>query len=85
MLAQPSDGWISRHRIPSVLKIPSSQPSFSRQPSMSVPLHWTAEGLPVGVQLVGARRKDRTLLALAAELEQACPWVHRWPPIALEA
>ncbi|MPZ99354.1 MAG: amidase [Dehalococcoidia bacterium] len=58
--------------------------SFSRQPSMSLPLHWTAEGLPVGVQLVGARRRDRTLLALAGELEQACPWAHRWPAIAPE-
>ncbi len=56
--------------------------SFTGQPSMSLPLHWSADGLPVGVQFVGRQRADRTLLALAARLEVALPWAERWPLLA---
>ncbi len=51
------------------------------QPAMSVPLHWTPGGLPVGVQLVGRFADDTTLLQLAAQLEQAAPWFHRVPAL----
>jgi amidase len=49
------------------------------QPAISLPLHWTDEGLPVGVQLVAAIGGEQILLTLAAELEQAAPWYHRYP------
>ncbi|MEX2373222.1 MAG: amidase family protein, partial [Dehalococcoidia bacterium] len=55
-------------------------PSFTGQPSMSLPLHWSDDGLPVGVQFVGRVDADRTLLALAGDLERAFPWADRWPP-----
>ncbi len=53
--------------------------SFSGQPAMSLPLHWTPSGLPVGVQLVAAAGRDDLLLRVAARLEAARPWRHRWP------
>jgi amidase len=50
------------------------------QPAVSVPLHWTDGGLPVGTMLVGRPADEATLLALSAQLEQARPWAHRRPP-----
>ena len=49
------------------------------QPAISLPLHWNVDGLPVGVQLVGAMGREDLLIGLAAELEQAAPWFDRYP------
>jgi amidase len=49
------------------------------QPSMSVPLHWTSDGLPVGVMFSARFGEDATLFRLAAQLEKAQPWDKRRP------
>lgn len=49
-------------------------------PAMNVPLWWTPDGVPIGVQLAAAPGADALLLGLAYELEAARPWAGRWAP-----
>jgi amidase len=55
--------------------------NMSGQPAVSIPLHWTDSGLPIGIQLVGRPGDEVTLLQLAAQIEAAEPWAHRKPAI----
>ncbi len=52
-------------------------------PGMSLPLHWSPEGLPIGVQVLARRGEDERLLALALQVERARPWADRWPPMSM--
>jgi amidase len=50
-------------------------------PAISLPLHWTADGLPMGVQLVARAGREDLLLRVASQLEQALPWSDRHPEV----
>jgi len=51
------------------------------QPAASIPCGWTNDGLPVGLQIVGRRFDDATVLKAAAAFESASPWSYRRPPL----
>ncbi len=55
------------------------------QPAISLPLHMTLAGLPVGVQIAGRFGDETTLIRLASQLEQARPWSERKPPVHVSA
>lgn len=56
--------------------------SVTGAPAMSVPLHWSSGGLPVGMQFAAAPGREALLLELAYALEEAAPWKDRRPPVS---
>jgi amidase len=59
----------------------TAQFNMTGQPAVSLPLHWTPGGLPVGVQLVAAYGREHVLIQVASQLEQAAPWAQRRPQV----
>jgi amidase len=59
----------------------TSQFNLTGQPAITLPLHWTAGGLPVGVQFVGGFAAEDVLIRLASQIEAAQPWADRHPPV----
>jgi amidase len=59
----------------------TAQFNMTGQPAVSLPLHWTPGGLPVGVQLVAGYGREDVLVQVASQLEQAAPWAGRHPQV----
>ena len=83
----PELGWFTAagpeeegNRIASFIPY-TPQFNMTGQPAVSLPLHWTPDGLPVGVQLVAAYGREDLLVRIASQLEQAAPWGHRHPAV----
>jgi Asp-tRNA(Asn)/Glu-tRNA(Gln) amidotransferase A subunit family amidase len=83
----PELGWFTaagpRHegrRIASFIPY-TAQFNMTGQPAVSLPLHWTPGGLPVGVQLAAAYGREDVLIRVASQLEQAAPWASRRPRV----
>jgi amidase len=55
--------------------------NLTGQPSMSVPMGLSADRLPIGMMFSGRYSDEATLFRLAAQLEQAAPWIDRKPPV----
>ncbi|MGP8290397.1 amidase [Vreelandella zhanjiangensis] len=73
-------GLLKRLAVDALGRTPFTQlANLTGQPAMSVPLHIAANGLPVGVQIVGRFGEDKQLLQLAAALEQCDVWQHQLP------
>ncbi len=76
-LAGPEGGM----RVRELLQF-TAQFNVTGQPAVSLPLYWTADGLPVGVQLVAAYGREDLLVRVAAQLEAAQPWSSRRPSVS---
>jgi amidase len=83
----PEIGWFTAagpeqegERVVSFLPY-TAQFNMTGQPAVSLPLHWTPAGLPVGVQLVAAYGREDLLIRIASQLEQAAPWGDKHPPV----
>jgi amidase len=62
--------------------VPFTPPfNTSSQPAISLPLRWTAQGLPIGMQVVAGYGREDVLIRIASRLEQANPWADRTPDI----
>ena len=74
------EGIVMQMATDSLRHVPFTQlANLTGTPAISLPLHWTADGLPLGVQFNAAPGQDGLLLQLAAELEAAQPWFNRVP------
>lgn len=73
-------GQVEKMARESLRRVPFTQLSnLTGTPSMSVPLYWTPEGLPLGAQFVAPFGDEALLFRLASQLEQAQPWFGRVP------
>lgn len=78
-LTPPSDDPFATQRRTACLVPFTTHFNVSGQPAISLPLHTSPAGLPIGVQLVAAYGREDLLFQVAAQLEEAAPWHGRRP------
>jgi amidase len=78
---EEEDPWMQL--IKAGMFIPFTPPAnISGLPAVSVPLFWSDEGMPIGVQMIGRPADEATLIRVSAQLEEARPWATRHPPLS---
>ena len=77
--AEPEDPWEQFDRAVAFTPF-TAVFNVTGQPAVSLPLYWTDDGLPIGVQLVGPPLGDALLFRVASQLEESRPWADRRPP-----
>ena len=70
----------STERIREIMQY-TAQFNMTGQPAISLPIHTSKDGLPMGVQFVGAPYREDVLIRLAAQIESAAPWASRQPAV----
>ncbi len=81
-VALTATGMVDQMAEASLSRIPFTElANLTGQPAMSVPLHWTPDGLPVGVHFMAPFGEEATLFRLAAQLEKARPWFDKHAPV----
>ncbi len=83
----PKLGSFSAKKVSRAIQLMNNMTTFTYvynitgQPAMSVPLYWTADNIPIGVEFASPFGDEATLFRLAAQLEQERPWIDKKPPI----
>ena len=80
LIPPPSDPFATQPRTAQLVPF-TTHFNVTGQPAVSLPLHVSAEGLPVGVQLVAAYGREDLLIRVASQLEDAAPWSARRPAL----
>ena len=56
--------------------------NMTGQPAATVPCGFSSDGLPIGLQIIGRRKEDATVLQASAVFEEAHPWADKRPPVS---
>ena len=78
---EDDDPWMQLFRAGQFIAF-TALANFSGLPAVSVPLAWSDDGLPIGIQIAGGPAGEAALVRLSAQLESARPWADRRPPVS---